>query len=105
MKKFWTSKKSPNPGSGSGLSLALFNPLAAKTIWEAIDALINFLLLLSFTIAPLLVIYAAFLILTASGNPERINRGKAIIFWAIIGLLVILLAKALPSAIKGALGG
>lgn len=102
MKKFWTSKKSPS--SGPGLSIILFNPLAAKTIWEAIDALVNFFLLLSFAIAPLLVIYAAFLILTASGNPERINRGKAIIFWAIIGLLTILLAKALPSAIKGALG-
>ena len=105
MKKFWTSKKSPNPGSDPGLSIILLNPLAAKTIWETIDALVNFLLLLSFAIAPILVIYAAFLILTAGGNPERINRGKTIIFWAMIGLLIILLAKALPSAIKGALGG
>jgi len=90
------------PGPGP---IDLINPLKATTLWEAINALINFLVLLAFAVAPILIIYAAFLILTAAGKAEQINKAKTIIFLTLIALAIILLAKGLPSIIKGAVGG
>jgi len=92
-------------GPGPGGPISLINPLKATTLWEAINALINFLVLLAFAIAPILIIYAAFLILTAAGKAEQINKAKTIIFLTLIALAIILLAKGLPSIIKGAVGG
>jgi len=93
-------------GDGDGGPLDLINPLNKDTLWEAIDALINFLVLLAFAIGPILIIYAAFLILTAAGKAEQVNKAKTIILWTLIALAIVLLAKGLPSIIiKGALGG
>ena len=93
-----------NGGNGGG-PVGLTNPLEAETLEEAINALINFLFLLAFTLGPLLIIYAAFLILSAAGREEQIRKGKNIILWTLVALTIILLAKGLPSIIKGALGG
>lgn len=38
--------------------------------------------------ALLFIIYGGYIILTSSGNPEALNRGKSYIFYAIIGLLL-----------------
>lgn len=92
-------------GGGGGGVIDLINPLNKDTLWEAIDALINFLVVLAFAVGPILIIYAAFLILTAAGKAEQINKGKTIILWTLIALAIILLAKGLPSIIKGAVGG
>jgi len=96
-------------GDGNGgngwFPIELKNPLAAKTLEEAIDALINFFFYLAFALAPLMIIYAAFLILTAGGRAEQINKGKTIILWTLIAIAIVLLAKGLPLVIKGAMGG
>jgi len=81
------------------------SPIAAETLEETIDALINFFFFLSFALAPLMIIYAAFLIMTAGGNATQINKGRTIILWTLAAIAIILLAKGLPAIIKGALGG
>lgn len=98
----------PPPGNGDGRGrppISLINPLKAKTFWEAIEALINILSLLAFAIAPILIIYAAFLIMTAGGKAEQVNKGKTIILWTLVALAIVLMAKGLPSVVKGILGG
>lgn len=95
----------PSPGPGPGLPINLVNPLKATSLGEVIDALLNFLFVLAFTLAPLMIIYAAILIMTAGGNAPQINKGRTIILWTLASLAIILLAKGLPAIIRGALGG
>ncbi len=85
--------------------IGLVNPLKAKTLKEALDALINFLFFLAMALAPILIIYAAFLTLTAAGDAVKINKAKQIILWTLVAVAIVLLAKGLPSVIKGAFGG
>jgi hypothetical protein len=92
-------------GDGGGGPIGLINPLKAKTLEEAINALINFLFFLAMAIAPILIIYAAFLILTAGGDATKINKARTIILWTLVAVAIILFAKGLPSVIKGAFGG
>ena len=51
-----------------------------------------------------MVILGAFTLTTAAGSPEKINKGKDYILYAAIGLIVALLAKAVPALIKSLLG-
>jgi len=95
----------PGDGDGNGGPIGLTNPLQAKTLQEAIDALINFLFFLAMALAPILIIYAGFLILTASGDATKITKARQIILWTLVAVAIILLAKGLPSLVKGALGG
>lgn len=96
-----------NGGNGNGwtspLAISLTNPLAADTFEEAIDAVINILFVLAFAIAPILLIYAGFLLLFRPDDPKERNRARNIIFWVMIALAIIILAKALPAIVKGAL--
>ena len=51
-----------------------------------------------------MVILGAFTLTTAAGSPEKIKKGKDYILYAAIGLIVALLAKAVPALIKSLLG-
>lgn len=92
-------------GPNNGWIGPLKNPLDAETLQEAIDALLDFFFYLAIALGPLMIIYGAFLIMTAAGDADKINKGKAVISWTLVAIAIILLAKGLPSIIKGALGG
>ncbi len=105
----FTTKQADVPpiinGNGSVGPLELRNPLKADTLWEAIDLVINFFILAAFAIAPILIIYSAFLMILSHGDAEKVNKGKSIISWTLVALAVILFAKGLPSIVRGMFGG
>lgn len=91
----------PNGNGGYGGPLELRNPLEAGTLWEAIDLVINFLVVASFAIAPILIIYSAFLMIFSHGDAAKVSKGKSIISWTLVALAIVLFAKGLPSIVKG----
>lgn len=107
----FSTEPAPDPppvnGDENGYTgpLELRNPLKADTLWEAIDLVINFLVLAAFAIAPILIIYSAFLMIFAGGDAVKVNKGKSIISWTLVALAVILFAKGLPSIVKGMFSG
>lgn len=48
----------------------------------------------------LVVLYGAYLFLTAGGNPQKVQQGQSAMLWGLAGLLVALLAKAIASLVK-----
>ena len=71
------------------------NPLCANTLWELLDAIINFIFYLSMPIAVIMIIIAGFYFVTAAGDPNKITTAKQIILYTLIGLLIILCATGL----------
>lgn len=53
-------------------------------------AIIQYLLGLLALIALVLIIYAGFMIMTSTGNEERVQKGFATLRWTVIGLLFIM---------------
>jgi len=49
------------------------------------------------------VLIGAFNLLTAAGSPEKVKSGRDFIIYASIGMLVALLAKAIPAIVKAIL--
>ena len=89
-----------NGGGGEG-SITIENPFEGiGNIKEAADAFTEFLVITGFAVGPILIIYAAFLLLTKQGNPDAITQAKKIILWTVISLSIMLFAKGIPSVVK-----
>jgi|GEM_PF-3264221 len=69
-------------------------PALGGDIWEFLSKASNYVLIVSaLLIVPLLYLVAVFYLLTAAGETEKITRGKSLLFWATIGLIIILIAR------------
>lgn len=56
------------------------------------------------SIAILMIIVGAFYIITAGGAPDRVSTGRNYILYAVIGIIVGLMFKAIPSIARAILG-
>jgi hypothetical protein len=66
--------------------------------------IVNWLITISFAVAALFIVFAAFTFITAGGDPEKINTARNQVLYALIGVAVALLAWGLVTFIKSALG-
>lgn len=93
-------------GQSSGKAFTLPNPLGLENISQIIN---NIAYYLSVYIAPpivtIMILFAAFQILTAGENPEKIKTAKQIILWACVGYAIILISWGIASIVQELLGG
>ena len=81
----------------------LINPLGKDaTIMTVINSVFKYLARFAIVIAPLFIIWGAFLMLTSAGNAEKFNSGKKAILYAVIGLIVVLMARGIVAILKDA---
>jgi len=66
----------------------------AGTFSKLISSVSSYLLGLVGPIAVFISLWAAFLLMTAAGDPKRIAAGHQTLMWAVIGLAVIILSNA-----------
>jgi FtsH-binding integral membrane protein len=52
----------------------------------------------------ILIIWGAYMIMTAAGAPEKITSGRNFIIWACVGLIIALLARSIPSIARAIVG-
>lgn len=71
------------------------NPLGTTSIATLIGRVINAALGISGSIAILMIVYGGVTWLTSGGSPEKIQKGKNILVWAVIGLALIFGAYSL----------
>ncbi len=67
--------------------------------------IVNFFLGFLGLLAVLMVIYGGVLVLTAGAKPEEAAKGKKVLMFAAIGIIIILLSFAMISTILGAASG
>ena len=80
------------------------NPLGNVTLTDIIGKLIDFLLTIALIICPLMIVVGGFFFITSAGDPAKANKGRAIMIYAAIGLVIILISKGLVTAVQKAVG-
>ena len=80
------------------------SPLRVKTIPELIERIVQYVFWIAVVLAPLMILVGAFYFMTAAGDPKRVETGKKIIIWTIVGLGIILFSRAIISIIRSVLG-
>lgn len=88
-------------------SITIPNPLGSggKDIPTLIDTIATWLLGIGLTISTIIIIWAAFLFMTSGGSKERVTMARKTLWYAIIGIVILLLAKGVTSIIQNFLSG
>jgi len=84
--------------------ICIENPIKACSFEDLTNSVINFIFYIALAMAPLMIIIGAFYLLTAGADPKRVETGKNIILYTLIGFTLVLLAKGLVAIIKQILG-
>jgi hypothetical protein len=77
-----------------------FNPIDAESVPQLITRIIRILFILTGLIAVIVIIIAGFRMVIDSGNETQLKKAKAAITWAIIGLIVSILAFSIVAIIQ-----
>lgn len=105
MKFLAQANVSPNtPLTGANVSpqnITLTNPLGTSSFLAVLTNIINFLFTyIAIPLCTIMVLVGAFQLMTSSGEPEKISRGRKTILYAAIGFGVVLLAGGVTNIIK-----
>lgn len=71
------------------------NPLQDSDFMAFLSRLGNWLYTFALVGTPVMILVGAFMLVTSSGNPEKVKSGRQIIMWALIGLAILMTAKGI----------
>lgn len=95
---------SNTPNSGGSSVVTLGNPLQTDSIPKIIGKVINAALGIVGSLALLMFIFGGITWMTAAGNEQSVTKGKNIIIWAALGLVVIFSSYAIVKLVLQAIG-
>ena len=92
-------------GSNPPINTSLPNPFGTNTtLVQVLNNLVSALLTASVLIATIVIIYAAFMIVTAGGDSGKVEQAKKTILYVVIGLGVILMFKVIIAVVGQIVG-
>lgn len=75
------------------------NPLKVAEFAALLDGIFSILLQIAFAAGTFVIIYGAYLMVSAGGNPDKFYVGKKAVIYSIIGIAMVVLAKAIVKSI------
>ena|SRR3989344_8563350 len=90
----------PCDNSGDGIR----NPLTSCTFEDLMNTVADWLVLLAIPIVSIMFLYGGFQMMTAAGDPGKIEKGKHTLTYAVWGFVAVLLAKGAALIIKEIIG-
>lgn len=91
-------------GAPTTVIISFQNPLGSATFTGLINNIINFLFTIAVILAPILLVVAGVIFMTAAGDPGKVKTARSMLLWTIVGFGVILISKGLVTVLKGILG-
>ena len=73
----------------------LTNPVGENDIWGIINRIINVLFLACIYGGLIFIIWAGWSMITSQGDPGKVKKATQMITWVIVGIVVVLLARAI----------
>jgi len=101
----WTDAGFTFPAKGSDCEFTSpTNTCGSCCVLDTIYTVTDWIFIIVIAISAIMIIMGAFNIITAGGTPEKVSTGRSYIIYAIVGLIVALLAKAIPAIARSILG-
>jgi hypothetical protein len=99
-----------NPTTGNGVYTQPANaycicPATSSTnLDDLLDSIINYIFWFATAITPILILAAAFLFMTAAGDPNKVQTAKRMIIYILAGYAIVLFARGLVYVLGDILG-
>ncbi len=91
------------PGQPTEVSFNIPNPIQAESLVDLAKAIGRFLFQIAIPIAVIVIIYAGILFLTSGGDKAKITTARNTLWYAVIGLAIILIGQGFFTLIKSIL--
>ena len=88
------------PSSGNNGFIVLKNPLQSGDVKEIINSFGGILRTIALVAGVLLIIIAGIMIMTSGGDKERLDRGKRMLKWTLIGFAIVVSASFIIDLIQ-----
>lgn len=100
-----TSTTPPTPGQDQTVFYNLINPLrgGSRNILDVALLISNWIFNVAITIATILIIYGGVRFLVSRGIPGEVEKAKNILWYAVLGLTIILIGKGFIALIESVL--
>ncbi|OHA64091.1 MAG: hypothetical protein A2842_02185 [Candidatus Wildermuthbacteria bacterium RIFCSPHIGHO2_01_FULL_48_25] len=92
-----------DPPAGKGLPLDTQVPGSGAALLDRIDVITNWVFAVFVAISVIFIVLAAFQFVTAGGKPEEVSMARQKLIYAVIGIAIALLARALPAVLRNIL--
>ena len=86
------------------LNVQELNPLKGASVQLIIGLIIKAVLGITGSFALFMMVYGGMIILTSAGDDKKVTKGKNILVWAIIGIIIVMSAYGLVNLVLTALG-
>ncbi|MBI4217378.1 MAG: hypothetical protein HY603_01055 [Parcubacteria group bacterium] len=84
--------------------VAPVGPTTVQELLNVLDKVVNLVFTGLIILSVFFIIFAAFQFVTAGGDPAAIVQARQKLIWAAVGIIVALIARALPVVIRSATG-
>jgi chromate transport protein ChrA len=85
-------------------SVTIENPIGYNSVGELIHGVVGFIRNVALMVAPIIFIIAGLMYYFSGGNPEQAKKATNLIKYAIIGIVIILIANGITAVIKDIMG-
>ena len=80
------------------------HPGESLNLWTSLGKVVDYLFALLIIIATIFLVVAGILFVTAQGDPDKVKKARDFVLWALIGVIVGVLAYALVNFVQGMVG-
>ncbi|HDL74932.1 MAG TPA: hypothetical protein ENH06_00925 [bacterium] len=84
--------------------ICIDNPLNSCSFEGLIFGIIDFIFTISLVLVPIMIVIGGFYFVTSMGDPKKFETGRKIIFYSLIGFVVILMSKGIISMLRNIFG-
>ena len=70
-------------------AVTIENPLTHNTFGELLKAIVEFMIKLAVPIGVIMIMIAGIFFVTARGDPVKIQTAQKMLFWIVVGLVII----------------
>jgi uncharacterized membrane protein len=82
-----------------------FGEEGPQDVVSLFSQVINFLFNLAIFLCAIVIVYAGFLFVTSAGSQQKAQTAQKALIWALVGLVVVLVANYVPDIIREVLFG
>lgn len=101
----WTAKGFNCPAKGAVCTFSTAgNTCGICCVMDTIYTVTGWFFVAIVILAMIMVLLGAYNIMTAGGAPEKVNTGRSYIIFAAVGLIIALIARAIPYIARNIMG-
>jgi len=80
------------------------NPMGFDNIPDFLHAIVSFIRNIALAVAPIIFIIGGIMYYFSGGNPEKAQQATNLMKWALVGLVIILIANGITAVIRDVMG-